>query len=258
MQSSTQNPGEVQVWQLDMDKYDSVKAFATRLQELPKVDALLVNAGISTKDFVQAEGSESILVINVISSFLLAYLALPVLKRTAAITKTPSRLVFSGSVVHTFADPRELIQAPPTKVFANLGDREQANMNTRYFLSKLIVMMGVRRMVEDINPKEVIVNCPNPGWCKTPLFKTDDGGAAGRFMLRLMGRTAEIGARCFTSAAVAGPETHGQYLSECQVKRVSSWLRTQEGTEVEAKVYTDLMRVLKDISDDHVPGQGKQ
>ncbi|KAI5367672.1 hypothetical protein Slin15195_G028030 [Septoria linicola] len=108
-------------------------------------------------------------------------------------------------------------------------------MQARYFLSKLIVLQSVREMsklspgqMDRIRPG-VIINSPNPGWCKTALFRTDDGGFWGRNMLKLMGRKSEEGARTLTSAIAAGKQTHGQYLSECQVKPASAFVRSIEG-----------------------------
>ena len=95
----------------------------------------------------------------------------------------------------------------------------------------------------------VIINCPSPGWCKTPLFQQDDGGAIGRNMLRLIGRTGGVGARTLVSAMIADPETHGQYLSESQVKNASVWVRSNEGKRVQKEIWTELEEMLNRIVD---------
>lgn len=39
--------GEVEVWQLDMSKFDSVKQFGERINTLDRLDILILNAGVS-------------------------------------------------------------------------------------------------------------------------------------------------------------------------------------------------------------------
>ena len=51
----------VEVWELDLANYRSVRAFARRAEGLPRLDAILENAGISTHEFKWAEDNESVL-----------------------------------------------------------------------------------------------------------------------------------------------------------------------------------------------------
>lgn len=246
------------VWQMNMASYASVNAFAERLRtELPRIDALIANAGISTNAYRAAEGLESTMTVNVISTFLLAFLVLPQLKRTASQSKTVSHLTIVGSNVHAFASPDPLQHAPEAKIFQRLSDPKLADMAGRYFLSKLIVMLCVRQMAQVISEEAekdiskeatVIINCPSPGWCKTELFREDDGGFWGRNMLKLIGREAEVGARTLTSAIAASRESHGQYLSECQVKRASLFVRSGEGRLVQQRVWNELVETIETIS----------
>ena len=79
---------------------------------------------------------------------------------------------------------------------------------------------------------------------KTNLFRQDDGGPVARFLLNLIGRTSEVGARALISAVAAGGETHGRYLSECQVKPPSSWVRSLESREIQVELWQELMGIL--------------
>ncbi|EME39030.1 hypothetical protein DOTSEDRAFT_160897 [Dothistroma septosporum NZE10] len=247
---------DVQVWELDMANYSSVKAFAERVRrECSQVHAVLANAGISTNQFHLAEDLEETLTVNVVSTFLLSLLVLPALEQTARQTSSPTHLSIVGSNVHAFADPNIITQAPQGKIFSTASNEKEADMGARYFQSKLMVMLLVQELAARISnlnksngSQSIIVNCPSPGWCRTPLFRTDDGGFWGRNMLKLIGRDAEPGARCFTSAIAAGPETHGQYLSECQVKNTSAWVRSPEGSESQRKLWDDMTRQLNQIS----------
>ena len=92
--------GTVEVWDLDLASYASVKAFAERASKLPRLDVLLENAGVATYKFAEAEGHERTITVNVISTFLLALLLLPKLKATARQFKTEPRLCIVTSEVH--------------------------------------------------------------------------------------------------------------------------------------------------------------
>jgi retinol dehydrogenase-12 len=236
-----------------MADYDSVKSFSQRVvTELPRLDALLANAGVSTNQFVRAEGLEQTLTVNVVSTFLLAQLCLPALERTARADGKPTHLTIVGSNVHAFADPSSITSLPEGNVFSSLSDEKTADMNGRYYLSKLLVQLGVQEMATGIphlsgGSPSVIINCPSPGWCKTPLFRQVDGGAVGRNMLRLIGRTGEEGARVLVSAIAAGPESHGKFFSESQVKNASVWVRSAEGKKTQKSVWAEMEGILGGI-----------
>ena len=247
------SPGKVEVWQLDMAEYSSVLAFGDRMKTLSRLDAFIANAGIDTTHFEQVEGNESILTINVISTFLVAMLAIPKLRENSEMQQKPSRLVVTGSVIHIFAKHLYLSEPQPGQIFKSLNNECTADMSDRYHLSKLLVLLGVRQLAEELARRSgkghtpVIVNCINPGWCKTELFRTHDGGMGGRIGLSLIGRTAEEGGRTLVHGAVADKESHGKYLSECRIKPESSWVRSDEGARVEKRLWTEMVDILEGI-----------
>jgi NAD(P)-dependent dehydrogenase (short-subunit alcohol dehydrogenase family) len=218
------------------------------VNDLRRVDAVLANAGISTNQFALAEGLEQTLTVNVVSTFLLSRLCLPALERTAKSTGSPTHLTIVGSNVHAFADPASITKLPRGRVLSSLSDEKSADMNGRYFLSKLLVQLCTQELAARSERSggvpSVIINCPSPGWCKTPLFRQDDGGVVGRNMLRLIGRTGEVGAHTMISAISAGPETHGKYLSESQVKNASVWVRSDEGKSVQKEIWSELEEIF--------------
>lgn len=240
-----------------MADYNSVKSFSHKVvNDLQRVDAVLANAGISTNQFALAESLEQTLTVNVVSTFLLSQLCLPALERTAKSDGALTHLTIVGSNVHAFADPTSITTLPRGQVLSSLSEDKSADMAGRYFLSKLLVQLCAQELAAQ-TPESglsggvpcVIINCPNPGWCKTPLFRQDDGGAIGRNMLRLIGRTSEVGARTLVSAITAGPETHGEYLSECQVKNASVWVRSGEGKRVQKEIWSELQEMFSKIVD---------
>ena len=205
---------KVEVWQLDMSNYSSVLAFGHRMTSLSRLDVFVANAGTDVNHWEMCEGSESTITVNVISTFLVAMLAIPKLREASDAPQKLSHLVITGSVIHIFAKDKYLAQPPPGQIFKSLNDESTADMGDRYHLSKLLVLLGVRQLAEKLSRESekghasVIVNCVNPGWCKTELFRTNDGGMGGRIGLRLIGRTAEQGSRTLVHGAVAGENSH--------------------------------------------------
>lgn len=59
IETTTKRAGVIEVWQLDLGSYASVKKFAERAKELPRLDSIVENAGISTRNFTAVEGNES-------------------------------------------------------------------------------------------------------------------------------------------------------------------------------------------------------
>lgn len=222
---------------------------------LSRLDAFIANAGQDTIQYEKVEGNESLLTVNVISTFLVGMLAIPKLRETCDLQRQQrSRLVFVGSVIHIFAKDQYLQEPPPGKIFQTLNDESMADMNDRYHLTKLLVLMGARKLAEKLDRgskedhRSVIVNCVTPGWCKTELFRTHDGGLGGRVGLALIGRTAEQGSRTLVHAAVSDADSHGKYLSECRVKPESTFLRSDAGARTEERVWSELVDILEVIS----------
>ncbi|KAF2754215.1 NAD(P)-binding protein [Pseudovirgaria hyperparasitica] len=249
--SRRSTPGKVEVWPLDMSDNASILAFGERLKTLPCLDAFIANAGVDRNHFELDQGYESCITINVISTYLVAFLALPKLYESSKLNGRPSRLVIVGTVVHIFAKHEYLVLPQPGQVFASLNNDQKADMGDRYNLSKLISLLSLQQLAKEASIKygqDTPVICfPNPGWCRTELFRTNNGGLGGRIGLRLIGRSAEEGSRALVHAAVTDEDFHGKYISECRVKPVSTWMRTDEAPKVGIKVWAELKTILEHI-----------
>lgn len=130
IEESTGKKGIVEVWSLDLASYASVEAFAARLNGLKRLDALVENAGISTSDFQLAEDNESTITTNVVSTFLLALLALPKLRETAIRYNVQPRLAIVSSEVHFFTTIAEARKG--SSIFDELNNEKTSNMPDRY------------------------------------------------------------------------------------------------------------------------------
>jgi len=100
IENTTQIKDIVVVWQLDMASYDSVRDFRRKVADLERLDAVVLNAGVATPHFKLIEGFESTILVNVISTFLLALLILPVLRESAVKYDITPHLTIVASDAH--------------------------------------------------------------------------------------------------------------------------------------------------------------
>ena len=129
IEDSTKRSGVVEVWQLDLGNYESVKQFVQRAQGLKRLDVVVENAGIAgNPKFAMPEGNEAMITVNVISTFLLGLMILPKLKETAAKFNVEPRLVIVSSEVHAFAKFKE---RNTPGFLAKLSDKDTANRGER-------------------------------------------------------------------------------------------------------------------------------
>ena len=250
----TPRTAEIEVWEVDQSNFKSVLAFGSRLQSLSRLDGFIANAGIETVEFELSEGYENSLTVKVISTALLSILALPKLKETAKGNGTHTNLVIVGSMQHVFAPSKQLLVPENTSICEALSDPKTANMMGRYELTKLMDQLWERELAKRLaagskdGKIQVVVNCVNPGWCATELSRYYDKGRIVGFIFSLIGRTAEAGSRTLVHAVTAGAETHGQYLSECQVKTEGDFVRSGKGNRVQKRLWRELSEKIESLS----------
>ncbi|KAK5143753.1 hypothetical protein LTR04_001780 [Oleoguttula sp. CCFEE 6159] len=239
--------GVVEVWIVDLLSYESVKEFAKRADGLRRLDAVVENAGIATRDFRLVQGNESTITTNVVSTFLLALLILPKLKETAQRFNINPNLTFVSSEVHFLTTVSERQEAGPDGLFAALNDESKANMGDRYNVSKIIEVFAVREICATMakQPYPVTINFLNPGLCHSELVR--GVGLRGYLFRLLFARTTEVGGRTLVQAALAGQDTHGQYLSDSVRNSPSRFVLSDEGKEVQKTIWEELSQKLEDI-----------
>ncbi|KAF2494652.1 putative short-chain dehydrogenase, partial [Lophium mytilinum] len=250
IQASTScSPGTIKVWQLDMSSYASVQAFAERATaELPRLDILLLNAGLATMKFRMAEGLEETINTNVVSLSLLAFLLHPKLHDTAVKYDTETHLTATGSELYEVAKFAERA-APEGQIFATLSDQSEANMRDRYNTSKLLLIFVMKQLaaIAPLGPSKVIVNCVGPGFCQSELHR-DYTNAALRLLIRLLARPTEVGSRTLVYGAGAGPDTHGQYLPDCKITPTKGLASGEAGSKLQARIWLELKQKLEVVS----------
>lgn len=100
IEKTTKRQGIVEVWQVDLTSFASVRKFCARAHTLERLDIMVENAGIATGKFEQYEGFESTITINVISTFLMALMLLPKLRESATKFNIIPRLTIVSSDAH--------------------------------------------------------------------------------------------------------------------------------------------------------------
>jgi retinol dehydrogenase-12 len=61
-------------------------------------------------------------------------------------------------------------------------------------------------------------------------------------------RTTEQGSRTLVHAATAaGPDSHGQYMSDCKIMEPSAFVRSAEGKKASERVWEELSEKLEKI-----------
>jgi NAD(P)-dependent dehydrogenase (short-subunit alcohol dehydrogenase family) len=220
LQATGRPETSIEVWPIDMDSYESIKTFATRATQLPRLDGVLANAGIMTDHFGLSEGSEQTLNVNVISTFLLYLLLLPKMRKSGQQTGHVCRYVIPNSALHYMAPLAEL-EPSDRSIMDRLNDPKEANMSGRYPLSKLLVLYVVRELAERCHSSgkgPCIINTPNPSFCKSGLAHEAQGSRGFRIAEKLLARSSEEGSRTLVHGLLAGQESDGQYLSNCHVE----------------------------------------
>ena len=219
LQSTGKPESSIEVWNIDMDSQDAVKAFAEQVSQLPRIDGILANAGIMTTQFTLSEGNERTLNVNVINTFLLFFLLLPLMRRSEQQTGNPCRFVIPNSALHYMAPTAELNEKETT-IFDRLNNQKRADMAGRYPLSKLLVLYIVREIAERTKSSskgKFIINTPNPSWCRSDLSR-DMESAGFKMAEKLLARTAEEGSRTLVHGVLTDESSHGHYLTNCHVQ----------------------------------------
>ena len=247
IEKSTNRPGCCEVWQLDLGSFASVKAFARKAATLRRLDIVVENAGVANPEsFVQVEGHEKHITINVISTFLLALLLLPTLQATAnAFPDTSPHLTVVTSEMHIFT---EFPERHETNIIAALNDSSKTNMTERYSTSKLIEVLLVRELAPKVSRMGVVMNMVNPGLCHSKLARDYDWKFG--LMKLILARSTEVGSRTLVAGASAGPNSDGAYMSDSVVadEKLSSFVTSDEGIATQHKLWDQLKSVLEDIA----------
>ncbi|KAF7530859.1 hypothetical protein G7054_g9438 [Neopestalotiopsis clavispora] len=246
---------DIDVWELELASYDSIRAFARRLEaELDRVDIFHANAGLVSTKYSQINGIETNISINVVSTFLLLASIMPKLKASAVAAAAaefgirPTLVITSSGAHRHTAFP----QKSEPDIFAALNDGNYAggaHWSEQYPISKLVGIFIVRAIAEQCPAPAypVTINLVSPGLCQTDLSREAEGIRKIAFTVfkTALARSAEQGRRTLVHGGTRGPESHGRYLEDCQITDPS--LVVMENKDVQDRLWRELRTILEEI-----------
>ncbi|KAI3318925.1 NAD(P)-binding protein [Xylariaceae sp. AK1471] len=241
---------KVEIWLLDMASYESVQAFAQRVDaQLQRIDFVLLNAGVIRLRFakVSSTGHEEGLQVNYLSTVLLALLLLPTLKVKSPLKgHEPAHLTIVSAAL-TLAAKFPNRDANP--LLPSFDDANTFDPQEHYHSNKLLAHMFLWKLVDYVSSDDVVVNLADPAWCKGTEIARDAPGplkVAGKIFGALTGRTQRVGASCFLDALVnKGKESHGCFLMSWEIYPFASFLYTPEGKDVTQRVWDETIAELE-------------
>lgn len=216
LERCTGRSGVIQVWELEMNSFQSVKSFASRVNnELNRLHIALLNAGLWNREYTKSpENWEETLQVNTLSTSLLALLLLPKMRESAT-DSDPTHVSVVSSQQFVRVKAESLRTDGPLLEHLNASGHFQGPK--QYGISKLLleyVMKNVANLVRnDDGTLPVIVNTVSPGFCVSSL-----GRQYNKFyerwlvwlVYKLFARTSEQGSRSLVSATVQGAESQGK------------------------------------------------
>ncbi|KAJ4250567.1 hypothetical protein NW762_011822 [Fusarium torreyae] len=247
IQETTGRHDVVEVWQLDLASFDSVREFAAQVNKLERVDALINNASLLTFKREIIEGHESMLTVNVISTALLSLLTLAALRRTA------TRFNVAPHVVIVSSDAAYEGRLPVRESNNIIEDLDaQTLVLERYSETKLLQAVFVERLAEDVDVSgqgRIIINAVHPGFCSTELFRNVPFPFSLIFtaLIALLSRTPEMGSRALLAGTFAGDELHGKMMFNGELHKMPKTMQGEDGNKLTRQVWEELLELLEGI-----------
>ena len=190
--------------------------------------------------------------VNVLATFLLLLLLLPVLRRSAADHRSVSRVTVVSSALHKFATLSARQQ--PSMLKALSEPVKAGEFDPRYQDSKLLVMLYGRRLAQAMAAngaaESVVLTMVNPGYCRSKLRIPTT--SSEKLMESVLARSTDAGA--FTLVDAVKPLTaqeakarHGAYIDDTKVKSPAAWLESKEGKDTAERVWKEVNEVLEGV-----------
>ena len=217
------NPkANVQVLRLDMDDLKSVHAFNSTVKaQVPALDIMVLNAGMGNVKYeTSPTGHERVFQVNVLSNALLVYELLPLMIATADRTGVPGHLTWVGSRMHRRATFEKRPIPTDTKVTAWIDDPANFTKFDQYSDTKFLALLFFNAVAERVPRDKVVCNTMCPG-----MVYTDMANHLPWIIRTLTHMVWSVRARSpqeagwvvVNAAAVAGKESHGEFLADKEI-----------------------------------------
>jgi retinol dehydrogenase-12 len=237
----------LEVWQLELGSYASIKDFCARADKLERLDVVVANAGLQSFNCEYYEGYERQTFVHVIAPLLMALLLLPVMRRTFDQFQSVAHHVLVSSNGHMYT---KFLPGKGTSIFEAV--KNDHDMRLRYYDTKLMQVFAARelaRRLKDSRKPLVVFNMVDPGFCQSGLLREKGWELPVRMMMevadKVLARSSDMGARTYIMAASAGPESHGMYLEDCKLSTPSPFVETEEGKMLQDRIWEELVVILE-------------
>ncbi|KAH7182610.1 uncharacterized protein B0J16DRAFT_149887 [Fusarium flagelliforme] len=223
---------DIQVWELEMESYDSVITFAERaLKDLKRLDMVILNAGTLQADVYQAAYTEHEIMfqVNYLSTALLARLFVPVLRKRSP-KGVPGRLTVASTSIASPHD--ENPYDPPTWESMDSLVRLQKTKDStvefwrdRFIIPRSLLHIVLYDLSRNVSPNKVIVNAVCDWSVRdTQLYNAIEHMPWLHFATRaasaLVGKSLEQAAQGYIHAvAVEGQKSHGEAIVNFRIRK---------------------------------------
>ncbi|KAK6394227.1 hypothetical protein LTR65_002073 [Meristemomyces frigidus] len=225
IETRTGRKGCVAVWHLDLLDYESMRAFAKRVEnDLSHLDIVVLNAGIISYKYSQTMyGWEKTLQTNVFSTVLLGLLLMPKLKASKTADFTPVLELVSSA---THAPPHTTSLRSETAPLAAYNTSKGYNFKDQYGHSKLFLEYGHTGLThlaqnQQTGKPDVYVVSVCPGITQSEFtrdFKSLWYMQPVIMLVSLVMRAAEEGSRTYISGIALGEKGHGRFWTWDEIK----------------------------------------
>jgi NAD(P)-dependent dehydrogenase (short-subunit alcohol dehydrogenase family) len=212
IEAAAAGEGRLEVRELDLASFDSIRAFADKANsDLERIDVLINNAGIFPQKLQKTvDGFEAQIGVNYLGPFLLTNLLLDKLKASA-----PARVVHLTSMLH----------ARGSIDFESFRGEKPYKASPAYNQSKLANLLFSNELARRLEGSGVTSNAVHPGAIATEI--TRDLPWIVRKLIGFMFKGVEVGAQPSLKLA-CDPElatASGRYWKELEEKQASEAAR---------------------------------
>jgi NAD(P)-dependent dehydrogenase (short-subunit alcohol dehydrogenase family) len=213
---------KIDVWHLDMNSYESIRAFARKCAALPRLDIAILSAGIMNVklELNPSTGHEEMFQVNYLSIALLALLLLPALSNKTS-SGTPGQLTLVASGAALIAEFSERDAKALLPAFDKQEGWNSSVAKKRYDTTKGLVLMLTLLLSKITKAESTVVNVVDPTFTPgTSFFRNLP------FLMRvlvwplttLLGTSVNNAAWRYVDAAVVrGKESHGSFVSDWEI-----------------------------------------
>lgn len=242
---------QLEVWELDMNSYDSIVAFSRRAGELDHLDVVVLNAGVHRKDFgITQYGWEEDIQVNSLSTTLLAILLLPKLKASKRPSSKIPVLEFVNSGAHQFASISKETQDQP-KILGYYNQQEHFKPWRQYSVTKLFQMYAMTRLAKEVSSGDVIITAVCPGPVTSDIGRDYSSqhptlAAVATWILGwLFFHTPEVGANTLVSGVCQNEMLHGRFWKYDTIMPVAPTLSGEENRKLGQRGWEEMLEALE-------------